>query len=333
MNPDKNNMKYSLDDYLNENKIEFESSDSEHEADSLLPIDPPNYIQDLLQGLTSDLKDRNLASITSASDLIESNLDELDFLYPDLADVLFKSPNLFNIPDYEEKRLNSLASLTYIKPTEMCEILIKRLNNPETSTGSDLLVFDIIKLAAYKLANPVKKPQIGVLKIDRKVTSHQMIIKERLKLKTKYFRKRKAISETENLFLKHFQYFVAGIIGSLNANTNHMVLAKAIYTLSELIDYTGEISTQDVLAQCVYMLRFIIKPYITHHKREVLDSCLILLHRLVDKLQNSSQKLTNFLGLANDLQEITGLLSQLPDEFRDLATNCLLGLISLQTNQ
>ncbi|CAG9329223.1 TELO2 [Blepharisma stoltei] len=334
MHPESPSIKFSLEDFLAENKIDFGSSDSEKEdEEEEITRDSPMYLEDLIQGLRSEQKDRNVAAINAAEELIGADLDELDLVYESLADVLFKCPNQFNLKDFEEKRLKALISLTFLKPKEMCDILISRLNSENKSAGSDILVYDVIRESANKLANPpTKKPQIYHSEKSEKLTPAQQIIKERLKLKTKRYHKtiHKPSIDHPNLFFPHFQYFSSGIIKSINNKTNPSVLSKAIYTLSEIIECTGPSCTVDIAAQCVYMIRSIVKPNIISEKREVVDSCFLLLVEICEKLQNGVETLGNFPTFVNDIEELIHIIAAAPAEFQETATKCLIDLATLQ---
>lgn len=283
------------------------------------------YMHDLVQGLVSQDRDRFLSALNSAPDLIQSDLSDLDLHLESLGNIFLKLENTFNYAQFEDLRFECLASLTYIRPEVMTEILTKKIQESCT-INQKLLVLDILQAAAKKLANPPINET--PCQISHKKPSKYEAIHKRLEKKTRRFhRKPKERISKPNYFVKYFEIFVSRIIKNIDWKTHYLIVSKAAYCLSELIEHVGPTCDIIVISQCVYLLKFVIKPLLTHEKREVLESVLLLLYSISQKLDSSSV-LDDFPSLASDIQDIIFTLERLPDDVQPLAAKSLLGLLN-----
>ena len=280
----------------------------------------------MVNGLTSQDRSKLINSLQSAPDLIEENLSDLDLVLYNLSEILLKIENHFNFSEFEELRFKSLVALSCMRPNEMCDILINRLSDSGCSTAGKILVFDIIKEMARKLANPQKIEKIQK-KYEEKISKYA-IIQERLKKKTRRFisKPKPVFFGTPNLFFQHFERYCSGIVRILDSKAHFLVLSKGIYTLSELIDHAGPSCDITMMTQCTYIIRNIIKPLISSEKREIVESVLILFIKISEKME-LSDFIETHNSIIQDINEIAIKIENLSGNLQDLAERCLLSLV------
>ena len=255
----------------------------------------------------------------SCASLVLQELEDLDLFLYQLAESLMKLDNKFSVAGFEDKRFNALVSLCFVRPAEMVEVLIARIDK-KCSIGDFVLVMDVLKESSRKLANVEEKVE-RTEKVER---SKYYVIHERLKKKTKRFfiRPKKENLTTRNLFLPFFEIWVGKVLGVLNEKLGHIEISKIFYTLGELIENTGGTCDIKVVQQCVYIIKSL-KPFISSPKREISESSIYLLINISTKLDNSPL-LSNFESILQDLHEISLSLEKVCPELQDLATKALL---------
>ncbi|OMJ93007.1 hypothetical protein SteCoe_4086 [Stentor coeruleus] len=320
-------IEFTLDKYVQGETVIANEESSDEEVEKFDPslVRKSYYMHDLVQGLISQDRDRFLSALNSASDLIKSDLSDMDLHLESLAEIFLKLENTFNYPQFEDLRFECLINLTYQRPEIMSEILTKRIQESCT-INQKLLVLDVLQAAAKQLANPPINETLS--QVSNKKTSKYEVIHKRLEKKTRRFhRKPKESISRPNYFVKYFEIFVSRIIKNIDLKTHYLVISKAAYCLSELIEHVGPTCDIKIISQCVYLMKFIIKPLLTHEKREVLESILLLLYSISQKLDSSSV-LDDFPSLASDIQEIIFILEHLPDDVQPLAAKSLLGLMN-----
>lgn len=273
------------------------------------------YLEELVRSLQSSEKSRFLNAWNCLNKVLLEDLEELDLLFSELSDLVFKLPNAFQVDHFEEHRLESLSTLGYLRPKLMLETLQNRLQ--EGSVGTQLLAIEVTREVARKLANP---PTVQV---------PRSAVKQRLHAKTRYFSsfKPKNTMEVPNKFYPVFEDYSALIIKNTLPESHFMVKAKAIYVLSELVNYAGASRSVQIVRQCVYMLRYLVKPNLVSGKKEVVEACLILLSKICDKLEDTE----DYPGICNDLEETMQSVHTLPQDYQEFANKCLFKLLSLQS--
>ena len=317
-------IEFTMQDYLQGKEYDDHTSSSENEDEFNGEIVKVRYLEDLMQGLLSQDRSRLISSMESAAALITEELSDLDLSLEHLSEILLKIENTFNFADFEECRFKSLVALACLRPIDMCRILIHRLSDSGCSIAGKLLVFDVIRETSRKLANP---PEFVQTKKKEKASKYH-IIQERLKLKTRRFvsKPRPVNLGRPNLFFQHFERFCSGVVGAINTKLNYLALSKAIYTLSELIENAGESCDVNMITQCTYIIRYVIKPFISSEKREVVESVLILFITVAQKL-DINDLLSDYSSILQDINEIALKIEQLSGELQDLADSCLLLLV------
>ena len=315
-------IEFTIEDYINKKEYsENEASDEEKEMYNKRKI---YYIEDMMQGLLSKDRDKLINSLKAASELILQNLSDLDLYLERLAEVLLKIENSFDVLSFEEHRFSSVVALMVTKPLEMCDILIKRLSDRGCSIAGKLLVLDVIREASRKLSNPPDQEKAVVKEKKSKYYEiQQRLIKKtrRFASKPKPFNPGKA-----NLFFPYFEMYCSGIIQTLNDKMHYLILTKGIYTLSELIEYYGPSCNSIIINQCVYIIKNVIKPFISYNKREVVESVLILFIAVAQKLEFTDFA-ESFASVIEDLHDIGRKIEGLSGDMQDLADKCLLHLI------
>lgn len=278
------------------------------------------YLEEVLSGLISSDRDRFKQALISAGSLIMEDLAELDIHLESLAKIFLVLENKFNVAGFEDFRFVSLVNLTVLRPEPMITILTDRIKSNFT-VGDIILVMDVVKEASKRLANSGQEVKIT----GKKIESKYKVIHDRLEKKTKrFFNKTKKIKKTtKNLFLPYFPLFCGKILEKVDWKVGFMGLSKIFYTLSELIDKTGGTCDYRVVQQCVFIIKNIVKVFISHEKREVVEAVIYLLINISYKLDGSSL-LSEFDSVLADLSEIAGKLESVCPELQDLATKAYL---------
>lgn len=316
-------IEYTISDYLKGNEYQDQTIETD---DTRIEIHNIRYLEDLIQGLLSQNREKFINSLKSAPDLISEELSDLDLLFERLAEVLLKIENAFDYQSFEECRFKSLVSLGCLRPSIICDIFMSRLKDTGCSTSGKLLVYDLIREISRKLSSPQNPAQSAPL--NNKPSKYQAI-HERLKSKTKRFvsKPRPLNLGTPNLFYSHFEKYCSGVLASITWNISYLLVSKGIYTLSEIIEHSGPSCGYNMVTQCVYIIKNIIKPFIDYDKREVIESVLILFVTVAQKLENSDY-LESHASVVQDLADIKLKIEKLSGDVQELADKCLLLLVN-----
>jgi hypothetical protein len=222
-------------------------------------VKTPLYLRECLTSLRSDEPKVLEVVMKILGPLISSRPDDLPELAVTLASTLLHVVNNYDLPDFDQQKLDAMTGLAAYVPEKVIPFLIKEFYAPNYSLHERFVMLDTLSQAAQQLSEHRVDPRpeynpiaLKVLNLDKRVDTPKKnieIVDSSLKIKASSTRRWASEKKMIQTFQNRFAAHLIPCLQILHAKdypkgwsmlmSETRLLGKLVYTVSVFLDCAG----------------------------------------------------------------------------------------------